>query len=331
MMQITRVTPAAVVLMAAWLASGWSRADQQTTVPLALKPDVVVTARQVTLADVAVVGAADPQLKNTLEALRIARAPRIGYAERLTRLELDQLIRTRLAAAGVKTQWSGAQAVRLQSSGRMVDTRPLVETARSYLLKELGTRFQMVDIELASPVADLELPAGALAFKARTMDLKHVYPRMPVWVDIHVDQTAYRSVLVTFIVKGSQPVYVARRDLPEGSVVADGDVELRNEDISVVPNDPVASVDLGGSVRTKKPLSSGQIVTRSHLSQPGMIMRGDLVRLVLAHGGVVIETLAMAQQDAAIGQALRVRAENSIDAVAARVVSAGVVRAEGGQ
>ena len=329
MVYFRRVLLHAAALATAWMAAGWSQAAQPATVRLQLKPDAVVTGHDVTLAEVAVVDAADAQLKNMAESLRVARAPHIGYMERLSRLELDQLVRHRLSAAGVKAEWSGAQAVKLQSAGRVVSAQPLVESARQYLLKELGARFQAVEVEPAAPVADLELPAGELAFKPRTVDLKHVYPRLPVWVDIYIDGIAYRSVTVPFSVKGSQPVYIARRDLQEGSVVSDADFELKNEDISALPNEPLASADLHGSMRLKKPLAGGQVVTRSHLSQPGMVFRGDLVKLVIAQGSVLIETLALAQQDAAIGQALRVKAENGTDTVVARVVSAGVVQAEG--
>lgn len=329
MAHFRRVLLHATALTTAWMAAGWSQAAQPATVRLQLKPDAVVTGHYVTLADVTVVGTANAQLKNMAENLRVARAPRIGYMEQLSRLELDQLVRSRLSVAGVKAEWSGAQAVKLQSAGRVVSAQPLVESAKQYLLKEISARFQAVEVEPAAPVADLELPAGELAFKPRTIDLRHVYPRMPVWVDIYVDGIAYRSVTVPFTVKGSQPVYVARRDLREGSVVSDADFELRNEEISALPNDPLASVDLHGAMRLKKPLASGQVVTHSHLSQPGMVFRGDLVKLVIAQGSVLIETLALAQQDAAIGQALRVKAENSMDAVVARVVSAGVVQAEG--
>lgn len=309
------------------MADGWGAAAQPAPLHLQLKPDAVMHGRYVTLADIAMVDTADARLKSLAENLRVARAPQIGYVERLSRAELDQLIFPRLLSAGVRAQWSGAGAVKVQSVGRTVAAAPLVEAAKQYLLKELGTRLQSVAVDVAAPVADLELPAGELAFKPRTIDLKHVYPQLPVWVEVYVDGAAYRTVKVPFNVRGSQPVFAARRDLAEGSVVSAADFELKNEEVAALPHDPVSQFQ--GPVRLRKPLQAGQAATQAHLSQPGMVFRGDEVKLVVTHGSVVLETRAQAQQDAALGQALRVKAGNGMDAVTARVVAAGVVQAEG--
>lgn len=64
------------------------------------------------------------------------------------------------------------------------------------------------------------------------------------------------------------------------------------------------------------------------VQQPLYVARGDSVKLILAEGGVLIEARAVAQEEGAIGQRVKVKPENGAGAVSARVVALGVVRAD---
>ncbi|HVK94296.1 MAG TPA: hypothetical protein VM571_06180, partial [Noviherbaspirillum sp.] len=213
----------AVLVIGAAAATGATGATAAETpasaVHIALRPEADVNRTHITVGDIATVSADSQEMRNALLALRVASAPRIGYVDRYSRAEVELVVRRGLASKKVKTAWSGARFVKVRSVGRTLEAGAIVDAARAAALKQLGEKFEAVDLQLASPLDDMVLPMGELRFKPRTIDTSHVASRLPVWVDIDVDGVPYRSVVVPFSVNASQLVLVARRDLAQGGAV----------------------------------------------------------------------------------------------------------------
>ncbi len=309
-------------------AGQFAQAEQsKVSIHIELKPEAIVSRRYVTIADIAQVSSADLVLKNAIEVLRVAEAPRIGFIEQLTRNELSQLIRSRLTSLPQAPEWDGANSVKVRSASRLVTADTFVDLAKRSVLKELRGKFEHVEVDLTSSVADIALPLGEASFVVRPIEQKHVYARLPVWIDVVVEGVVYRSVIVPFNIRVSQKVLVARRDLPEGAVVSSEDFSSKVEDVSAISDELVSVADVQGRLHVKRPLGSGQILTRKYVSLPGAVSRGDVVRLVVAEGGVLIETRAVAEQEGVIGQRVKVKTDQGTGAISGRIVSAGVVQA----
>jgi flagellar basal body P-ring formation protein FlgA len=325
-----RLLLTAVLFSVTLLTSGSLRAAQ-AAVPahIELRSETVVAESYVVLGDIAVVSAPSAQLKHTLDNLRIGSAPMVGYATRLSQEELRRVVRARLPGQEVALEWSGAKTVSISSAGRLIDAGKVVDAARKHLLAELALKFDRIEVQLAAPVADVELPLGEVLLKPRAIDSKHVSARLPVWVDLYVNGTAYRSVVVPFMLNASRSVYVARRDLPEGTLVSSDDFVPRTEDVLSGAADGMQEFEMQEGMRVRRALVAGQVLTRNHVSPKDIVYRGDPVKLVFAEGGVLIEALASAQQEAAIGQLVKVKVEKGSEAIVARVVSPGVVQAVG--
>jgi len=298
-------------------------------VRIELRADAVVDTRSVLLADIAIVSAVDAGAKRSLETLRICNAPMVGRVERVSRDELDRLVRKWLSGLGVTVEWSGARAVNVRSAARLIEAKTVVEVADNYLRMELGAGFDKIEIDLAAPVADVELPLGNATFKPRASDAGRLRSRMPVWVDVYVDDAFYRSVVVPFAVAASRMVYAAGRDMEEGSVVFADDFVLKTEEVTSDAGERITAGELQSGIRLKKALATGQVLTRRDLSPRDTVFRGEQVTLVVAEGAVMVEVPALVQHDARIGQQVKVRMEQGMDTVAGRLVSPGVVRAIG--
>lgn len=310
------------------LAIGPASALASEPVRIALKEEAMITGSSVRLGDVAMVSAADREMRETFEAMRIESAPRVGYVDRLSRQQIEQMLHSRLPPMGSKLEWSGAGAVMIRTAAHLADTAALAAIAQHYLIDELGRHFDGVEAELVAPLADFEVPMGVLRFRPRPVDVAHVAARQPVWIDVLVDDVVYRSVVVPFQLRLRRAVQVARRDLPEGAMVSAADFDTRTEEVSDIVQRVLPASDLRGTMRVKQRIASGEVVMRRQLAEEGTIQRGDVVKLVLADGGMRVETRAIAQQQAVLGQELKVRPDRGIDTVSGRVVAGGVVQAE---
>jgi flagella basal body P-ring formation protein FlgA len=304
-------------------------APLKTVVQIDLRADVTAREPRLTLADLAEVNAGNPQVKDAVQALIVKNAPRAGSIEQMTRQDIEYVLRSRMLDMGLVFEWGGARAIKIHTAERQLDANAMIEAARMSLIQSLRTKFEQVDAQPASAVAGLAVPIGAVSFKVRPIDIKHFYPRTPVWVDVYVNGSIYRSVAVSFNVRVNQTVYVAKRDLQEGGAMSIADFELKTADVSEIADEVMPVSAVGDSLYVRKTLRSGQILTRNHVASSEMVLRGDIVKLVLIEGAVQIEARAVAQQDAGIGQQIKVKLEKSTDLVLARVTSRGVVQADG--
>lgn len=327
-MKTIRIFGLAIFFGMVQVAGAVYAAQAEARLEFTLKPEATVEARYFTLVDVAEIRATTPEVASALQGLRVGSAPRVGYVEQFARDEIVRTVRQRLLPLQVQIEADGSSAVKLRSIGRPADLQAIADFAHSYLHGLLKGRFNDVEVSLAAPVADFELPAGNVAYKARPIDVEHMALRVPLWVDILVNNVPYRSVVLPFVVQVRRTVFIARQTLPQGAQVSIADFDVKENEPTAASAD-FSSLEEGAvPSRLRRPINAGQVLTRAHLPSLAGVAKGDLVKLVVAEGAVSIETVAIAYQDADIGQSVKVKAERSSDTIMGRLVSSGIVVAE---
>jgi flagella basal body P-ring formation protein FlgA len=315
----------ATVLAAALATAAVARAGE---VAIDLRAEVLLDHPHMTLADLAVVGAADEGLRQVFSRLPMGHAPLAGYVERRSRAELDLAVRAQAASVGQVVTWRGADSVKIRTESQSLDNELIFSVAKKHLLELFGPAYGDMEIRLASPLAQLSAPAGEASLSARAVDASRLRGRMAVWVDVTVQGALYRSVLLPLIVTAQRQAYVARRALPAGALAGSDDFVLRPVALDELGEAPLASGALVNGVRLRRALAAGQVVGGQHVASAAMVLRGDRVRLLAAGRGIAVETSAYAQADGMLGQAIQVRPERSNETVSARVIAAGVVGIE---
>ncbi|MRW94165.1 flagellar basal body P-ring formation protein FlgA [Duganella sp. FT80W] len=306
------------------LVSSQVCADQ---IVLDLRAEVLLHQPRATLADVAVVTAADPDLQQAFASVVVSSAPLAGYVEQRSRAELELALRGQALALGHSIVWRGATAVRLRTEVQQLDNAVLLEVARDALLQALGNEGR-VEVVLATPLPAMAAPTGALSYQARLLDASRLRARMAVRVEVMVQGTLYRSVIVPLAVRAYRRVYVAQRMLAAGNQVVAGDVIEREQDIAPLGQSPVPVGALHDGARLRQSVEAGQVLGAQHLVADGALLRGDRVHLRMMAAGIAVETMAVAQADAAAGQLVRVKPERSNETVLARVITPALVRIE---
>lgn len=295
-------------------------------VVIELHPEVMVNSARITLADLGRVDSQDAVVQRQLAALPVGQAPMVGYVDQRDRSALDVQLHGQAAMLGQSIVWRGAQVVKIRRASQALDAGTLLGVATQLVRQRFGDD---VEVKLDDAWRDLGAPAGELHYAARMPASSRLHARLPVWVDISTQDGLYRSVVLSLLVSARREVYVARRDLPAGSVVAAGDFELRREDIAALPDEALVSGSLDGGGRLRQLLAAGEIATTRQLAPVSMILRGDQVLLKTGAAGIAIETSAYAESNAIMGQALQVRPANSRETVVARVTGPGEVSMDG--
>jgi flagella basal body P-ring formation protein FlgA len=191
-----------------------------------------------------------------------------------------------------------------------------------------GTQYAQLDLTPVGMAADIQVPDGAVAVRARDASTV-LHRRTVVWVDVLVDGTVVRSAAVPFQVRALNNVLVARRPLAADAPLAPDDFRSERQDVMVLAAAPAASPSSWQGLRLAGALAEGDVLPARSVVPAGAVRRGDRVRLVVDNVAVRVETSAVAQEDGIAGARVRVRPAAGGEDVAARVVGQGLVAIEG--
>lgn len=154
-------------------------------------------------------------------------------------------------------------------------------------------------------------PGGGIRLPACLMHEVFLPRDTSAWGDISVGVkcsqpkpwTAYLAVSIK--IRGKY--LVSRRKINRGQVITDGDVELREGDLTEQSIGTLTELQLAIGRRAKITLQSKQTINRAHLLQAPVIKLGDKVRVVVRAGGLLVEAEGIAIQNAAEGEPIKVR------------------------
>jgi flagellar basal body P-ring formation protein FlgA len=312
-----------------------------------LRPQVKVAKGSVRLGDVAFLTTHDLPTLRRLMALPLGPSPRPGSPALLDRETIARWVQARSGLQTVDSalrvqapviRWSGAAETEIETAVQQLSGETVVNAARAALLGWLSQRSVRAEVEAVSSAPDLLLPPGAPTLRVRPL-AGHAQPtrRMLVWVDAWVDDRFVRSTAVTFEVGAWAPVAVAETGIERGArvdpIVLHGAMATREVDLTTLrQGTPVRAANggelPGDSQRLRRPLRTGEVLTRAHLEATPAVVRGNVAHLLARSGDVSVESRVEVLQDGREGQLVRVKVPGASGEVLARVTGPGQVEVQ---
>ncbi|BCL94185.1 flagella basal body P-ring formation protein FlgA [Ralstonia pseudosolanacearum] len=294
-----------------------------------LPPMVEVAHSDVALGDVSSLASSDLPTLRRLMRLPLGRLPRSGESARLDRTALARWIRVRTGIDPQSIAWSGAEAVDVHLSMRELSGEQVASVARASLRDWLAGRSARSSVDLGRTPRDITVPAGEIRMQARPIaDAAMLAKHMSVWVDVWVDDRFIRTVPVSFEVSAYEQGYVADLAAASGSPLDEVSMQPKEVDIAALPSKIVlTSVGAGtaGTLRLRRPVAAGEIVTRDSVELRPSVTRGDWATLHAVAGAVNLESRVEVLEDGRNGQLVHVKLPNATAPMLARVVGARMV------
>jgi flagella basal body P-ring formation protein FlgA len=113
------------------------------------------------------------------------------------------------------------------------------------------------------------------------------------------------SIPIWFKIKAYQQVLVAKHTIRNRTIINSNDFILENKNVAGLNSSPYQQLPLQTWV--KKSLSKGTILTEEYLSNRPDIVNGQSVQVHIKSQGVLINTEAIAQHDAYLGQVIKIK------------------------
>ncbi|MBA1242103.1 flagellar basal body P-ring formation chaperone FlgA [Pseudomonas japonica] len=127
------------------------------------------------------------------------------------------------------------------------------------------------------------------------------------------------TVFVPATVKLYREVVVATRPLKRDTVIADGDVALKERDVGQLNQGFLPSLDQAIGQRVVRPTVMDQVIAPVQIEQPEVIRKGDQVVITARAGTLAVRMPGEALSNGGMNEQIRVRNLNSQRVVKARV------------
>ncbi len=294
-----------------------------------VKPHADVAASLTTVGDIADLTGFTPAEKSRIASLRFMLSPQPCADLKMNAAQ----VKGRLYNAGIDTttvQLKIPSLFTLRRTCTIVSGKQLVEGGAEFLRlnpREAGGEF---DVEVKSYPADITLPsgnleikyelensnkksAGAQGFKARVLlngELKRV-----------LSLTSYLRVLTT--------VASAARDIENGSIIVEDDIDLTKVELSTVRPGAITSIESLIGKQAVRSIRRGDIFTHSSVADIADINPGEEVSIIVRGEGFEISAKGKALEKGYKGEKIKVLMENSRKVLTGTVLETGKVEIAG--
>lgn len=206
---------------------------------------------------------------------------------------------------------------------QQIVTRTAIDLSAEQLRQEVEATLASqlpvgVTVQDVMGLAPAVLPVGRVRVDVR---LGRLRSSVQASVLVYVDDRLVERQSATVQLAGRPQTPTLRNDLPRGAVVSPADVELTSTSLDRLPTGVVTRPsDLVGK-RLTQPASAGQPIHAYSVKVPPTIARGQSVRVVLQARGLRISRAAVAQEDGAVGETIRLKAADADQTLQGRIVS----------
>ncbi|MDH0749128.1 flagellar basal body P-ring formation chaperone FlgA [Pseudomonas sp. GD03842] len=146
-----------------------------------------------------------------------------------------------------------------------------------------------------------------------------------VTVKLRCEGSAPWTVFVAAQVHLFRNVVTVVRPLKRDAIVSEGDVALRERDVSLLGQGFLDSLDQAVGQKVVRPTVIDQILTPVHLEQPQMVRKGDQVVISARSGSMSVRMPGEALSDGGFNEQIRVKNLNSKRVIKANIVAPGQV------
>ncbi len=288
---------------------------------LTLKEEAFVSGAKVRLGDVADIHGMDAVALGKIE---LSTAARPGATKQLN----ASLVNARLRNAGFdpdEVTVKGAAQIRATTLSQEVSGIEIAESLQQFVENEMPWDQANTEVTVPPVTDDLLLPDGVVEFEWRASPQYRYIGDGTFRGTVFVDGERQKVLLCKANVETYREIVAAARDIPRGHVIGSGDIEVRIEAASTRVDGVPLSLKEAVGLLARRTIFPGNTITSRNTARPKIIKRNQIVSVLMASGGLHVQTQARALTDASAGDLLRCENLNSEEEFQVRVRKDGVV------
>lgn len=232
-------------------------------------------------------------------------------------------------AKHIKPIFRGAVNTYVKLNTQAIDLTETINKIQHSITKRLSKLTNKYSVTILGSKHLFVAPRGKYEIEYRLPEEVAV-KRLPVWVDVRVNEEHYRSTPFWFIISAYADVPVAARRLEHGQRLNKDIVKLVTRDITKYKN-PASTRNRWKNLRTIRQLEEGQVITASSIEELPMVYTGQRVKIISKQGNVKLLLNGIAIDDGTIGDTVKIRRLGAAKPFIGIVADKGTVTAIGGE
>ena len=293
-----------------------------------LKKLTMLDKSQFLLGDIATVSQIHGKKSDVLSDIPLGNSPRVGSSLVVTRGKILALIEQLHPGIHQIIRWEGSKRSIITSVGQVLAVDHYVKYAQSSLKQWLMLTTDRFDITQKGSYKDILVPKGVVRIESHLSNKTTLKHRMSVWVDIYVSDEHFRSIPVWFAVEAYNNVLIAKGNMKKGHIISKNDFQSENTNIANKQGSPVQAFDGIINMRLKRPVNTGDIITKNVLENVPEVTEHQKVIIQAQIGTTQLFTKAIALQDGRLGDVITVRNPSSNMSYMATVIGKELLIAE---
>lgn len=292
------------VLFIAFLPVGESLAGERLLINL--KDEAAVASDRVFLKDVANLRGPDSNQIEKLANISLGLTPTFGETAILSRHQIGELMKPVIGPLPLDV-FAGASAVQIRLQGRQITADDIATILKSHLLETTTWRESEITIRSIGNLNGIELPPEDGVLRVSSNAAIMGQRRISAPIEMLYGGRSLRNFWITAEIGIRAEVLTATRKISSGTTLTSNDVTPKYVDISDLHGSYARNPEDIVGKTSRRTLSAGDPLTRENFAEPLLVKSGETVRLRLERDGLVLTSLAKAEQNGKLGQMIRVR------------------------
>jgi flagella basal body P-ring formation protein FlgA len=215
--------------------------------------------------------------------------------------------------------------VRVRRRGQEVTTGAIRAIVEDYLAEQLETGDHGVALNRIEVPGPVRLAMGPYEARVSPQRGARLAGRTRLLVELLQDGRVAANQRVTAHIAVFAEIFVARRGIARGAVIAAEDVVTEQRDVSMLPRGVITRMQDVVGKEARVAISALTPLRHEQVGEPAIVRRGDVVTLLAEASGLRITASGQVQEDAPRGGQVRVMNLGSHAEVIGRVIDANTV------
>jgi flagellar basal body P-ring formation protein FlgA len=185
-----------------------------------------------------------------------------------------------------------------------------------------------IRVEFLAAISEAAIPAGSSTCQVRSRAGESYIGRTSFVVRFCKGDTFIREETVRVRIEVLTEVVVSTGSIARDAIIDPSDVMVKKKWLDTSSSGVVSDVGEVGGKKAATRINAGTEITKHMLRSVPVVKKGEVVRIVLESGPMMISAMGLCEQDGGAGDLIRVQNTSSKKTVFARVIGASLVKVD---
>jgi flagella basal body P-ring formation protein FlgA len=209
-----------------------------------------------------------------------------------------------------------------------IGEKEVKDAVKSHVEENASWPKDRIRVEFLAAIPETAIPAGSSTCQVRSRAGESYIGRTSFVVRFSKGDTFMREETVRVRIEVLTDVVVSTGNIGHGAIIDPSDVMVKKKWLDTASSGVLSDINEVGGKKAAVRINAGTEITKHMLRSVPVVKKGEVVRIVLESGPMMISAMGLCEEDGAQGDLIRVQNTSSKKTVFARVMGASLVKVD---